>query len=65
MSPSSIVDITISNLSKETFNYILVDIITAIVNLHFNTDYLPEEFSIIYISKMEMSEIWMLTTWCY
>ena len=49
MSPSSIVDITISNLSKETFNYILVDIITAIVNIHFNADYLPEEFSVIYI----------------
>ena len=43
MNPLQIVDITISNISKELFNYILVDITTAIVNNHFNKDYLPEE----------------------
>ena len=43
MTPSQIVDITISNRSKELFNYILPDIITAIVNIHFNKDYLHEE----------------------
>ena len=43
MNPSSIVDITISNISKELFNYIFLDISTAIVNIHFNTNYLPEE----------------------
>ena len=43
MNPTKIVEITISNISKELFNYILLDITTAIVNVHFNTDYLPEE----------------------
>ena len=43
MNPSSVVDITISNISKELFNYILTDITTAIVNIHFNRDYSPEE----------------------
>ena len=43
MNPSSIVDITISNISKQVFNYILIDIITAIVDIHFNADYLPEQ----------------------
>ena len=43
MNPSSIVDITISNISKEVFNYMLIDITTSIVNINFNTDYLPEE----------------------
>ena len=42
MNPAQIVDITISNISKELFNYVLLDITTAIVNIHFNTDYLPE-----------------------
>ena len=42
MSPS-IVDITFSHISKGLFNYILIDIATAIVDIHFNTDYLPEE----------------------
>ena len=44
MNPTKIVEITISNISKELFNYILLDITTAIVNVQFNTDYLPEEF---------------------
>jgi len=43
MNPSRIIDITISSISKELFNDILTDIITAIVNLHFNTGDLPEE----------------------
>ena len=43
MNPSSIVDIIISNISKELFDYILIDITTTIVNIHFNTDYVPEE----------------------
>ena len=42
MNSSSIVDIIISNISKEVFNYILLDI-TTVVNIHSNTDYLPEE----------------------
>ena len=42
MNPSSIVDTT-SNISKELFNYILIDITTSIVNIDFNTNYLPEE----------------------
>ena len=43
MNPSQIVDITISNISKELFDYVLIDITTAIVNIHFDTNYLPEE----------------------
>ena len=43
MNPSSIVDITISNISEELFNSILIDITTAIVNVHVYTNYLPEE----------------------
>ena len=43
MNPSQIVDITISNISKELFKYILIDVTTAIVNLRFDTNYLPEE----------------------
>ena len=43
MNPSIIVDITISNIRKGLFNYILIGVTTAIVNIHFNTDYLPEE----------------------
>ena len=43
MNPSHIVDITISNISQEMFNCILIDITTARVSIHFNTGYLPEE----------------------
>ena len=43
MNPTQIVDINISNISQELFNYILIDLTTMIVNNHFNTTYLPEE----------------------
>jgi len=43
MNPAQIVDINISNISQEQFNYILTDLTTMIVNNHFNTTYLPEE----------------------
>ena len=43
MNPAQIVDISISNISQEQFNYILTDLTTMIVNNHFNTTYLPEE----------------------
>ena len=43
MSPTQTVDITISNRCKELVNYIVLDSTTAIVNIHVNTDYLPEE----------------------
>lgn len=43
MNPTQIVDINISNVSQEQFNYILIDLTTMIVNNHFNTNYLPEE----------------------
>ena len=42
MTPAQIVDITISNISKELVNYILLEITIATVNVHFNTDYFPE-----------------------
>ena len=43
MNPSNIVDINISNVSQELFNYILIDLTTMIATNHFNTTYLPEE----------------------
>ena len=43
MNPTQIVDINISNVSQELFNYILIDLTTMIVNNHFNTNYLPDE----------------------
>ena len=43
MNPSNIVDINISNVSQELFNYILIDLTTMIVTNHFKTTYLPEE----------------------
>ena len=50
MNPTQIVDINISNISQELFNYILIDLTTMIVNNHFNTDYLPEEiYNYIYL----------------
>jgi len=51
MNPAQIVDSTISNMSEELFNYILLDIITAIVNIHFNTDCLPEEIYMYFYFK--------------
>ena len=42
MNPTQIVDIAISNISKELFDYVLIDITTAIVNIHVDTNYLPE-----------------------
>lgn len=43
MNPSNIVDIQFSNISKELFDYILIDLTTVIANTYFNTNYLPDE----------------------
>ena len=62
MNPSPIVDINISNISQENFNYILIDITTAIINIHLNTGYLPEEIYESIYSKDGNAKILMLTT---
>ena len=43
MTPNQIVDISLSNISTEQFNYILADLTTMIANIHFDTNYSPEE----------------------
>jgi len=43
MNPSSIVDSIIPNISKELCECTVVDITTAVVNNHFNSEFLPEE----------------------
>ena len=56
MIPTQVVDITISNISKEQFNYILIDITTAISSTHFNTDCLHEQiYKYIYFKKVDVS----------
>ena len=39
MVKSNIVHLEISNISKELFEYILVDITTMVVHIHFNEDF--------------------------
>ena len=43
MTPKQIVDISLSNISTDPFNYILADLTTMIANIHFGTNYSPEE----------------------
>ena len=43
MTPNQIVDISLSHISTEQFNYILADLTTMIANIHFDTNYSPEE----------------------
>ena len=43
MTPNQIVDISLSNISTEQSNYILADLTTMIANIHFDTNYSPEE----------------------
>ena len=43
MTPSQIVDISLSNISTEQFNYILADLTAMIATIHFDTNYSSEE----------------------
>ena len=43
MTPNQIVDISLFYISTEQFTYILADLTTMIANIHFDTNYSPEE----------------------
>ena len=64
MVKSNMVCLEISNISKELFEYILVDITTMVANIHFSKDFSTANLYNCIASKDNYTLIMMLRTWC-